>query len=130
MGHKRGKLARFEDGVKAMSAHEREALRRAMQAAQEDPAMLSRITAIAAARGEAVRKRASDRRTDAARSLNVVDDPPYPGGGQGAQGSGCPLPGSGHGAGDKPLCLGLQGAGAGRRRGSGQARIARFKDGP
>ena len=41
MGHKRGKLARFEDGVKAMSAHEREALRRAMQAAQEDPAMLS-----------------------------------------------------------------------------------------
>ena len=63
MGHKRGKLARFEDGVKAMSAHEREALRRAMQAAQEDPAMLSRITAIAAARGEAVRKRASDRRT-------------------------------------------------------------------
>lgn len=32
MGHKRGKLARFEDGVKAMSAHEREALRRAMMA--------------------------------------------------------------------------------------------------
>ncbi|MFR8331746.1 MAG: hypothetical protein ACLU9S_04775 [Oscillospiraceae bacterium] len=71
MGHKRGKLARFEDGVKAMSAHEREALRRAMQAAQEDPAMLSRITAIAAARGEAVRKRASDRRTDAARRTLV-----------------------------------------------------------
>ena len=54
-----------------MSAHEREALRRAMQAAQEDPAMLSRITAIAAARGEAVRKRASDRRTDAARRTLV-----------------------------------------------------------
>ena len=71
MGHKRGKLARFEDGVKAMSAHEREALRRAMQAAQEDPAMLSRITAIAAARGEAVRKRSSDRRTDAARRTLV-----------------------------------------------------------
>lgn len=71
MGHKRGKLARFEDGVKAMSAHEREALRRAMQAAQEDPAMLSCITAIAAARGEAVRKRASDRRTDAARRTLV-----------------------------------------------------------
>lgn len=122
MGHKRGKLARFEDGVKAMSAHEREALRRAMQAAQEDPAMLSRITAIAAARGEAVRKRASDRRTDAARRTLVGARVP--------QGSGPPAAGSGHGAGDKPLCLGLQGAGAGRRRGSGQARIARFKDGP
>ncbi len=68
-------LNRFRAGAAHMSADERRALRRALEQAQRlrfgSARMVDCVAAIGAARGRAVARRESDRRTDTARRRTV-----------------------------------------------------------
>lgn len=69
------KIVRFREGSEAMNADERKAVEVALTAAlmlrQDSAKMVKLITDIPAARGRAVARRESDRRTDANRRILV-----------------------------------------------------------
>lgn len=76
MDHETARMDRFEQGVRAMSPQERDAMKAALKAIDALPPncremMLDRVTEIAAARGRAQARRTSDRITDLRRRTLV-----------------------------------------------------------
>lgn len=76
MDHETARMDRFEQGVRAMSPQERDAMKAALEAIDALPPncremMLDRVTEIAAARGRAQGRRTSDRITDLRRRTLV-----------------------------------------------------------